>query len=309
VGWTHSDAIFQNFFVNCPMIISAIPKNISSFKRISNYPSKLIVDSGALYYLKHQDLFHLKEIFYRQIELIKHLPQTVPIKLAHIDRPMFNAKNLSEKYEVMEKTLLNAYEYLELFSGFPFKENIQPLGVIQGFDKPSIKYSIFELSKMGYKFFGIGSLLRKDPETQIEYIREVASLVNPESLHVFGVTGIPQIKRMVEMGVSSFDSTRPTKASIYFSVLYSDPFRVFYLQNSRVEKRGNRISDPLPCNCPICKKNPNDILIPAPRKFMKLRSIHNYYNLAKTIIDIQKEIGGEDYVVSDMLRTRNHINL
>src|SRR5690606_33854420 len=102
---------------------------------------------------------------------------------------------------------------------------IRPVGVIQGFDKASIEYSARELIKMGYENFGIGSLLAKHRTYQVQMIKYGADVVGANRLHVFGVTGIPQMRAMIEIGVRSFDSTRPTMAAAFFQVFYSRPFR------------------------------------------------------------------------------------
>jgi 7-cyano-7-deazaguanine tRNA-ribosyltransferase len=194
----------------------------------------------------------------------------------------------------MEKTLFNAYEYFNLFSSNITNKKVSLMGVIQGYDRSSIEYAAQELLKIGYTNFGIGSLLGKNYSTQVEMIRFASNIVGSSNLHVFGVTGLQQIKAMVDIGVKSFDSTRPTMAAAFFQVFYSRPFQTYVIGKSRVKKTALRLSKPLSCECPICKQNPNDLFIPSPRHYMRLRSIHNYYHLMVSIFDILKKKKGSD---------------
>lgn len=292
VSWSHSDAIFSDYFDSCPMLISAIPENKNTLKRFSNYPSKLIIDSGALYYAQKKGIKSLKEIMDTQMFLIDSIPDTLPIKIVHLDEPLLDKNSLSEKYESVERTLFNALEHMKLFNSIKSPKNVSMIGVIQGYDFPSIQYSIHELKKMGYTSFGLGSLLNKSAKEQIKYIKYASSFVGPENLHIFGVTGIEQIKQMANLKICSFDSSRPTMAAAFFQVMYSNPFRTYVISSSKVNKPQKRIEKPLNCNCPICLVNPYDILNISHRYYMKKRSVHNYYHLVKTIENINNVEGG-----------------
>lgn len=306
VGWSHSDAFFCDFFPNCPILISAIPDNRGTLKRFKHKPKKLILDCGSVFYVKQKSRPPLKDIFSIQISLLEDCEADTNVQLVHFDEPMLNKTTLSDRYKAMERTLFNAYEYLNLFTLANLQKSVQPMGVIQGYDKASIEFSAYELTKMGYKKFGIGSLLTKHYTRQIEMIQYAADIVGPLNLHVFGVTGIPQMRAMVEMGVCSFDSTRPTMAAAFFQVFYSRPFRTFFLSESRAKLTSPRLSSPLPCECPVCTENAYDILIPSPRNYMKLRSIHNYYHLMVAFSDILLEKkGGNIHVISNVLWSGN----
>ena len=292
IGWSRSDAHFCNYFSDCPMLISAVPGNNRPLRKFKQAPSKLIVDSGALYYSsKHTT--PLRAIFAKQLEIIADAPETLPITMVHVDQPLFLKRTSSEQFEAMEQTIYNAYEYKQLFDAIGFASSVHLMGVIQAFDFRSMEYCIHQMKKIGYTFFGIGSLRVRNSLQQMKFIEQAASLVGADNLHVFGVTGIPQIHKMVELGVASFDSTRPTMTAAYYQVFYSNPFRTYVLDDSRVEHKRQRIRIPLPCDCPVCVDRPEDILISSPRHYMKLRSIHNYYHLSKTIRQIQLEKAGQ----------------
>ncbi|MBN9653290.1 tRNA-guanine transglycosylase [Halobacillus sp. GSS1] len=289
ISWSHSDARFSDYFEYCPTLVSAVNRNKNVFKKLTNYPSKLIIDSGAVYYSR-KGRNKLKEIFEMQLSLIESMPETTPIKIVHLDEPLLNRNTLSERYESVERTLFNALEHMNLFERNGLDKNVSLMGVIQGFDFPSIKYSIHELKKMGYKHFGLGSMLDKSPKEQIEYITYVSNIVGPENLHIFGVTGLEQIKEMASLGVESFDSSRPSMAAVYFQIMYSEPFRTYLISSTRVNKTQEKIDKPLSCDCPICIVNPDEIINTTHRSFTKKRSIHNYYHLVKEIEKIKSSV-------------------
>lgn len=301
IGWSHSDARYSDTFHGCPMLISAVPDNRRPLRKFTTYPSKLIVDSGAIYYSNRGETYRVRDVFDTQLETVQDATSSMQIQLVHADAPLLNKKSLSEQYQAMEKTLFNAYEYMNLYVKAALPPNVRPMGVIQGFDLPSIQYCVHELKKIGYKSFGIGSLLSKNAQQQMQFIDHAVQLVGSQDLHVFGVTGLPQIQKMVELNVGSFDSTRPTMAAAFFQVFYSDPFRTFLLDASKVTHPIPRIQTPLPCDCPVCRERPEELLIPSPRKYMKLRSLHNYYHLMKTIRQIQQEKRSAPHAVPDVL--------
>ncbi|MBQ4899863.1 queuine tRNA-ribosyltransferase [Paenibacillus sp. Marseille-P2973] len=305
MSWSHSDALFTEYFPECPLLVSALPDNKGTMKKFRLKPQKLIIDCGSVFHVKQKYRPTLKDVFNAQLSLLEDSGAT-SVQLVHFDEPMLTKTTLSDRYKAMERTLFNAYEYLKLFSIYGFSQHIQPMGVIQGYDKASIEYSAYELIKMGYQRFGIGSLLAKHYTRQIEMIGFATDMVGPQNLHVFGVTGIPQMHAMVELGVRSFDSTRPTMAAAFFQVFYSRPFRTYFLSSSHAKLSSPRLSAPLPCECPVCIQNPEDIFKPSPRDFMKLRSVHNYYHLRIAFNDIvQEKRGGDERAISNVLRSRN----
>jgi len=305
VSWSHSDALYSDYFESCPLLISAISRNTYSLKRFKKVPLKLIIDSGAVFYAKKNLKYKVKDIFEEQLKLAMPLLNKCPITLVHADEPLLNKKTVSEKFDAVQKTIVNAQEYMNLAkrNSIVQENKLSIMGVIQGYDLPSLRFSIFELQKLGYVKFGIGSLLGKSVDVQIELIKFASELVGAENLHVFGVTGIPQIKEMKNMKIASFDSSRPTKAAIYHQVFYSDPFQTFVIDQSKIDKRqGQRLDAPLACDCPICKINQNDIFNISHRKYTLLRSIHNYYHFSKTINRIIHEEVTSD-VISNVLRS------
>lgn len=306
ISWSHSDAIFSNYFPETPMLISAIPDNRGALKRFNSKPKTLIIDCGSVFYVKQRYRPSVKEIIDIQKSFVEDCNDNCDITLVHFDEPMINKITLSNRYEAMERTLFNAYEYLQLIRKSEINRPVSCMGVIQGYDRASIRYSALELIKMGYKNFGIGSLLAKGHNQQIELIQYAIDIVGANSLHVFGVTGVPQMSAMLDMGIKSIDSSRPTMAAAFYQVFYSNPFRTYYISDSRAKPTApNRISDPLPCDCPVCVNQESKILIPSPRDYMKLRSIHNYYHLVRTLELMKANRGRNNNALSNVLRTGN----
>lgn len=291
ISWSHSDAYFINYFPDCFMLVSAVPDNRGTLKRFQKRPRKLLVDCGSVYYVRKKERPSLKEVFEIQASIYEGCPDSTEITLVHFDEPMLHKETLSQKYYSMERTLFNAHEFITLIKSLK-DDRLGCMGVIQGYDEASIIYSIHELQKMGYTKFGIGSLLSKSLREQIAIIKLASSIVGASNLHVFGVTGILQIKTMIDLGIASCDSSRPTMAAAYYQVFYSNPFRTYYLAESRVRPNSMfRIESPLPCLCPICENNAREILIPSPREYMRLRSIHNYFHLKEAIDEMKRSKG------------------
>ncbi|MEH7238848.1 tRNA-guanine transglycosylase [Bacillus sp. JJ1562] len=291
ISWSHSDAIFCEYFDNCCMLISAVPDNKNGIRKFRKNPKKLIIDSGALFYSKNPGKYKLRDILDTQFYIIDSAPLDMPIQLVHLDEPLLEKRTLSDKFSAVEKTLFNAYEYVNLLQKYDPPPNVSLMGVIQGYDFPSITFSIHELKKLGFERFGLGSMLARSPAEQIDYINFVTDIVSAKNLHIFGVTGINQMKEMAKLKLASFDSSRPTMVAAFHQVFYSEPFRTFLISESNVTRNQQRIEKPLECECPVCINNPEDILNISHRDYMKLRSIHNYYHLAKTIEAI-KQIEG-----------------
>lgn len=243
-----------------------------------------------MFYLRNKK-YTLRDVYQTQIEMLSSIiTDSLLVKIVPLDEPLLNKRTLSEKYHAVEKTILHAYEYMDLFIKKSFSKNTQLIGVVQGYDKPSLQYSVYELKKMGYTSFAIGSLLNLPSYQQIEYIKFVADLVGACNLHVFGVTRLEAIKEMLKVKITSFDSSRPTMAAVYHQLFYSSPFRTYLVNNSKVEKTMPKLSKPLPCDCPVCQKNPNLLFQITHRKYTLLRSVHNYYHFNQTIESIKKSI-------------------
>lgn len=283
ISWSHSDALFTDYFEDCNILVSAVPDNRRAIGRIKTRPRSLLLDSGSIYYARRSLRPPAPTVFQTQLDMISNLNFGTNIQMVHLDEPLIHKSTLVECYRAMERNLANAHEFLRLFQTHHLHPTIQPMGVIQGFNGPSVRYAARELMTMGYQSFGIGSLLAQHPDKQLDLIQEAATMVGLQPLHVFGVTGLAQMKEMIKLGITSFDSTRPTMAAVYAQVFYSNPFRTYLLADSRSTKTLSRLSEPLPCDCPVCLVNPKEMFTVGAGKFTKLRAVHNYYHLTKTL--------------------------
>lgn len=258
----------------------------SSFK-ISNWPKqphKLIVDSSAYLYLKKDTPPPPKKIFFDQMRILEGVKCKTFI--CPLDMPINPKKQtISLTFEIIEKTLGNTYEFLELFSrenidSHPF---IEPMGVIQGMDQYSIEYCARELKRMGIKNFGLGSLAPLfNYSLIISRVQTTLEIIKGENLHLFGISRLDVLRTAKKLGVKSYDSSRPTKTAIYNGIFYSKPFKTYGIKGSKNQGVYSRlIEEPLPCACPICQIDPWQILITGSKKGTNARVIHNYYHLKK----------------------------
>lgn len=291
VSWSHSDPIYCNYFESCNMLIST--SGVSSTFNLGtwhNHPKRLIVDSGAFYYLNSSASPETQtSIFLKQVSIIRGVKaETI---LCHLDNPINpKASDQVSTFLSVEKTLGNAYEFLKLFQSYNWGEYdlVKPLAVIQGVDKSSIKFCATELRDMGYKLFGLGSLaaLYNPPEI-LRRIETSVDVVGGDNLHIFGISRFDIIKQLKKMKVRSLDSSRPIKAAIHNAVFYSNPFRVYGIKGTKNENCYTRkISKALPCPCPICQNRHNLLLKTGNNKTTKARAVHNYYHLVKQIESI-----------------------
>lgn len=289
ITWTRTDAIFPDYFKDCNILVS--PHTVALDYHIGKWqkqPEKLMVDSSAFFYIfNNVALPPQKEIFKHQLRIIKGA--NCKIMLTHLDRPInhksFNSINV---YNAIEKTLGNAYEFLELINRHHLYDNydFQPIGVIQGNDKLSLQYCANELKKIGFKKFGLGSLaVLFNPNEIMKRIKWACDIVGGENLHVFGISRLDIIEELIRVNIMSLDSTRPIKAAIYNGIFYSNPFRTFGITMAQnASSYGKTISETLPCDCPVCSINPDAILVTGNKKSINDRAVHNYYHLIKHLL-------------------------
>src|SRR3569833_3088211 len=154
ISWSHSDAYYCDYFSDCPMLISAVPGKYRPLFKFRSSPSKLIVDSGALYYGAQDRPPTTLEIFKKQLEILEGADDSLPIVLVQVDTPMINRNTLSEKYEAMERTLFNAYEYLNLFVKANLPVQVEPMGAIQGFAFLCFFFFVLVFLLLGFFCFG-----------------------------------------------------------------------------------------------------------------------------------------------------------
>jgi tRNA-guanine family transglycosylase len=252
-------------------------------------PAKIMVDSGAFAPIANPGRRPSQyQIFCQQINISKG--STVPTNLCHLDVPLPPGDiDILEVYRRIERTVANAYEFLHLFKTAGLPPNFKSLGVIQGNSFETISFCANELARAGFDYLGIGSLaMLYNNELILERVRTAARVAGP-GLHVFGISGIEVAAQLMAMGIRSIDSSRPMKAAMYNCLLYSSPFRRFKLINSKIKDNIAILDRPLPCDCPICKKDPALIFRAGEKRYHNMRAVHNYYHLRRELMGISNK--------------------
>lgn len=289
VSWTKCEPEFQFYDSECNILISPplMPKNWTT-REWEQYPNKIIVDSG-IYTSSKQSLNTVENVFEMQFALVKKFPTERECFFSHPD--VIIQKNLSfyDESIIIKSNLKRAYEYIKLLK----QKNIfrKPIGVIHGFDPDTVYFSFQELSRMGYEFFGIGSLSIRsiNNKSLIRDILSFSSELGIKPLHVFGLT-LPFHSGLNEFSINSFDTSTPVKLAYNGTVLYDNPLKRYIIKpNNYQELRAGVytfrtiIEKPLKCNCPICEKDSDNLIVGTPDEQKKKRMIHNYFQLKWSI--------------------------
>lgn len=284
ISWSRSDPVFPEYFPDCNMLVS--PCNLTanfSFKKFHCQPRRVIVDSSAFFYLSSgKALPPQRRVFEQQLRIIDGC--SCPVLLCPLDNPIPPVMSGSpQAYSLMEKTLANAYEFMELYvkHGLDRDSRLEPMGIIQGFDRLSIQFWTGELQRLGFAKFGLGSLAPLFNPVEISSrVQAAVDMVGEYKLHVFGISRLDTFKYFRQTKIMSLDSTRPTKAAIFNGIFYSNPFRTYGISDARNSDAYPQVlAEPLPCDCPICQENPTLIMKTGLKKYINARAIHNYYHL------------------------------
>ncbi|GBF31831.1 hypothetical protein DCCM_0015 [Desulfocucumis palustris] len=286
--WSDSDPFYQTYFENCSILISLAHVSQSwDISRFPVQPTKLMVDSGAFAALSNPRWTPTQsQIFNLQLNISKG--SAVPTILCHLDTPLPPGNmDTMDVYRKIESTVANAYEFIQLFKSAGLPPNFKSMGVIQGNSYNTITFCANELSRAGFDHLGIGSLATiYKADIILERVRAAASVVGPD-LHVFGISGLDVTAELMAMGIRSIDSSRPMKVAMYNCLLYSNPLRQYKLKDSKVKEKAT-IDSPLPCDCPICKKDPALIFRAGKKRYHNMRAVHNYYHLRRELEDIYR---------------------
>jgi len=293
VSWSRCDPFYSVYDDNASILISinSVYKNwkLSRFPKI---PKHLLIDSGGFRFaLYPHERIRPKDVFTRQISILGGLE--VDTIFCPLDYPILDPTiSSNEKDRRITETIANAYELKNLVVKNNFSESIQIMGIIQGYDSESILHCAQEIKQIGFSIYGIGSLAKIWNQTIIkERIKSICSIINPKKIHVFGISSLPLVKFMKNKGIASFDSARPAISALNNIVIYSRPFRRFgILEPNGVPIRGpfpieRRLSNPLPCTCPVCKYGNSTILGVGKREYIRNRTVHNYYHLKRAFFE------------------------
>lgn len=249
-----------------------------------------MLDSGSYALLKNPDnQWTAAMVLTRQLHALQDHWKHTDVTICHLDRPVLGS-DTRRAYDAIEVTIANAYELRGLTrsrSDFqPLLGKVKLLGVIQGVDEKSIRYCAQELLRIGiFDRFGLGSLAPLMDATEIA--RRVKAAVNVvDDLHVFGVSSLTALRYLQQLGVRSFDSSRPMKAAINCTLLYGNPLRCHTIAGT-LKRQNITIRRPKECACPICTQHQKDLIRVGAKKYNNLRALHNYLVLKRELCGVQ----------------------
>jgi 7-cyano-7-deazaguanine tRNA-ribosyltransferase len=287
VSWYPGDPIYSLYDSECALLvsISSVARDWT-IRQLGALPQKLLIDSGGYRFaIAPQEALSPAQVFERQIALLDGAQ--IPTIICARDYPILDkSMNVSAKDWSITQTIAYAYEMKELLNQRGVSEWITPMAVVQGNDVESLAYCAQELMRIGFPLYGLGSLaeLRRH-RAILERVQIAADIVRPENLHIFGVSAVQAVQALRKLGVHSIDSSRPAKSAAYNEILYSHPYRRFgILEPSPTPMKGKfpvhrRLSQPLPCACPVCSSDPEQIMGVGKRANIRSRALHNYYHL------------------------------
>jgi hypothetical protein len=123
------------------------------------------------------------------------------VSVDHLIVPAFeNARKF--RYEL---TISNAADFLKEHR--KARLNWEPIGAVQGWDPASYARAAAQYVKMGYKYIGLGGLVRSSTREISSILRDVHQVV-PKGInvHLFGIARPEALKHFSSLGVTSVDS-------------------------------------------------------------------------------------------------------
>lgn len=110
-----------------------------------------------------------------------------------------------QKQERYELTIHNAEEFLIEHRKAGLKW--EPIGAVQGWDPVSYAEAARRYVKMGYRYIGLGGLVRNSTKDILRVLREVHKVVPKEvNIHLFGIARPESLHQFSSLGVTSVDS-------------------------------------------------------------------------------------------------------
>ncbi len=289
VSWGHGDPLYQDYCANVRLLVS--PPNVNQIWHISQWtttPLELIIDSGAFQYQRKHRYIAPETVLQRQLNMVTGT--TIPTGICHLDVPMIGTRNLAELDRRVIRNLENARWLMNAIIAQCLPPQVYPVGVIQGYTVERVYVVAQALADMGYTSFALGSLAGMVASSRDELLRRVEAAMEAigTNLHILGVSSEKVLNTLARTGITSVDSSAPMHEAWRGGLFYSHPFRRFKLPSPHMQEWRRTYSfseiltEPLPCDCPICQQNPDDILPLRGKPFIKLRGVHNYYHLRKT---------------------------
>jgi len=295
VSWTHSDPLYQTFLPTARVLVS--PPSVNQVWKATNWsapPAALIIDSGAFQYHKEGRTMHPETVLTRQLQMAEGL--TIPTGICHLDVPMLGTRNTAELDRRITRNLTHARWLMDYIVTHGLPPHIYPLGVIQGYTVERIYVVGRMLAEMGYTTFALGSLAGMVASSRDELLRRVEAAMEAvgSNLHILGVSSVTVLPEIARTGVASIDSGAPIHEAWRGGIFYSRPFRRYKLPSPhfqewrRTYSFSDILTEPLPCDCPVCQDDPESVLQLSGKRYINLRSVHNYYHLLRELDSITR---------------------
>jgi queuine/archaeosine tRNA-ribosyltransferase len=161
-----------------------------------NFP--IMGDCGAFDYIE------AKEPPYTTADVLDYytrLDFDYGVSVDHLIVPAFEAEN-KFRYEL---TIHNAQEFLNEHRKAGLKW--EPVGAVQGWDPVSYANAVAEYIKMGYRYIGLGGLVRCSTREIISILRQVHAFApKGVNVHLFGIARPEALHQFNALGVTSVDS-------------------------------------------------------------------------------------------------------
>jgi 7-cyano-7-deazaguanine tRNA-ribosyltransferase len=290
VSWTHSDPVYQHYLPDACVLVG--PPNVSLVWSALDWPTlpaELIVDSGAFQYQREGRTLSPISILERQLQILGEAD--IPVGICHLDVPMFGTRNTAELDRRVIQNLRNAQSLIDHVRSRALPVNVSPIGVIQGYSVERIYYVAQALQEMGYTAFALGSLAGMVASSRDELLRRVEAAMEAvgPNIHILGVSSAAALAQLAHVGVMSADSGAPIHEAWRGGVFYSRPFRRYKLASPHFEewRRSYNFAElldaPLPCDCPICQDDPQQIMHLRGKALINLRAVHNFYHLRREL--------------------------
>ena len=298
VSWTHSDPIYHAELEDISVLVS--PPNVSRAWRVSDWPAlpqRLIIDSGAFQYLRSARQPEPQAVLAQQLAMIAHATDALSaasIGLCHLDVPLRGTRNIAELDRRVERNLEQARWLMETCEATPLPAGVYPIGVIQGYTVERVYVVAQALADLGYTSFALGSLAGMVASGRDELLRRVEAAleaVGPD-LHILGVSSPTILPELAKLGVRSVDSGAPIHEAWRGGLFYSRPFQRYkvasphFTEWRRSYSFAEVLSEPLPCDCPVCQEDRARLLIVPGKQYVNLRALHNCYHLARELAAI-----------------------
>lgn len=121
-----------------------------------------------------------------------------------VDHLIVSATEHQKKFRY-ELTIHNAEEFLKEHRTAGLRW--EPIGAVQGWDPESYAKAAAQYVKMGYRYLGLGGLVRTKTSEILNIIRAVRKFVPSDvSIHLFGVARLDAVRDLATAGIQSVDS-------------------------------------------------------------------------------------------------------